>query len=128
MGLTVANYRLLRSRSNEQNAPIWPSYDSLELAKKDLQPKDIVVIPRPDLEVRVPLQSVCNFQLEGILSNPDVKARFLSFARVGFQMQFVVKIGSDGLGAVKVYLGGDDQGTSVFATTLNDFLQCLVNG
>ena len=116
MGLTVQNYRLLRNRSIEQSAPIWPSYDKLESAKKDLQPKDIVVIPRPDLEVRVSLQSVCDFQLEGILSDPDVKARFLSFAHAGFQMQFVVKVGSDGLGAVKIYLGQDAEGTSVFAT------------
>ena len=51
MGLTVASYRLLRERSIEHFAPIWPSYDKVEQAKKDLQPPDINVIPRPDLEV-----------------------------------------------------------------------------
>ena len=119
MGLTVESYRKLRNRSSEHFAPIWPSYDKVDQAKKDLRPRDIIVIPRPNLEVKVPLQSVCDFQLEGILLDPSVKARFLSFARGGFQMRFVIKIGSDGLGAVKVYLGGDDQGTSVFASTFS---------
>ena len=117
MDLTAANYRLLRKRSSEQSAPIWPSYDLLDKAKNVLQPQDIVVTPPPHLEVKVSLQSVCNFQLEGIFLDPLVKARFLMFASAGFKMSFVVKIGSDGLGAVKVYLGNDKEGTSVFATT-----------
>ena len=101
MGLTTESYRRLRKRSNEQSAPIWPSYDALNGAKNDLRPLDINVIPRPNLEVNVSIQSVSVFQLEGIFGDPDVRARYLSFARAGFEMRFVVKVGSDGLGAVK---------------------------
>ena len=118
MGLTVANYRLLRKRSTEQSAPIWPSYDDLDKAKKDLQPQGIDVIGRPNLEVKVSIQNVVNFQLEGILLDPQTKARFLSFARAGFKMSFVVKIGADGMGTLKVYFGEDCEGSSLFASTL----------
>ena len=117
MGLTLANYRLLRKRSNEQSAHIWPSYDDLDKAKNDLQPQDIIVIDRPP-EVKVSIQSVCNFVLEGILADPDVKARFLAFSLAGFKNHFVVKIGCDGTGGLKVYFGEDDQGSSLLASAL----------
>ena len=118
MGLTSVNYRLLRKRSIEQSAPIWPSYDDLDKAKNYLQPQDIIVIQRPHLEVKFSLQSVINFQLEGILADPDVKARFLAFSLAGFKHHLVIKIGCDGTGGLKVYFGEDDQGSSLLASAL----------
>ena len=128
MGLTADNYRLLYRRSKEHSAPIWPSYDALEEVKKDLQPQNIVVNPRPNLEVKFSLQSVVNFQLEGIFLDPLVKARFLSFAHAGFQMRFVVKIGADGMGTLKVYFGADEEGSSLFASSFAPIALNASNG
>ena len=128
MGLTAENYRLLYRRSKQHFAPIWPSYDVLEKVKNELQPRDITVIPRPHLEVTASLQSVCQFQLEGIFLDPQVKARFLLFAQAGFQMRFVVKIGADGMGTLKVYFGADEEGSSLFASSFAPIALNASNG
>ena len=128
MGLTADNYRLLFRRSKEHSAPIWPSYDALEEVKKDLQPQNIVVNPRPNLEVKFSLQSVVDFQLKGIFLDPTVKARFLLFARAGFKMSFVVKIGADGMGTLKVYFGADEEGSSLFASSFAPIALNASNG
>ena len=129
MGLSSANYRQLRKRSNAHLAPRWPSYDAFDDAKKLCRPQDIVVTPRPNLEAKVPLQSVCQFQLEGIFEDPYVKEQFLAYSRdPRNEASFVVKVGADGTGGLVVYFGHDDEGSSLFATTFCSIALNISNG
>ena len=117
MGLTVENYRHLRKRSIEQGAPIWPAYNQLEAAKKALRPP-LIVTPRPDLEVKVTLQSVCQLHIDGIFLDEDVKARFLSFSRdPDVRFQLVGKVGADGAGAFSIQRHHSEEGSNIFAST-----------
>ena len=117
MGLSSANYRQLRKRSNEHLAPIWPSYDDLDKAKKRYRPH-VDVSPRPNLEVKVSLQAVFQFQIEGIFEDPYVKELFLRFSRdPNNKFSCVGKLGADGTGGLVVYFGHDDEGSSLFAST-----------
>ena len=79
---------------------------------------DIVFTPRPDLEAKVNVQSVSDFHLRGVLSEPQIKDRLLAFSRdPDVNFHFVTKIGADGAGQFEVYHGQDDLGSSLFATT-----------
>ena len=129
MGLTAENYRRLRKRSNEHLAPIWPSYENLDKAKKACRPQGIEVIPRPNLEVKVSLQAVFQFQIEGIFEDPGVKSLFLSFARDrNNKFNCVAKVGADGTGGLTVYFGHDDEGSSLFASTFSLIALNVSNG
>ena len=66
-------------------------------------PDGIIFTARPDLEAKVDVQSVCDFQLRGILSDPQIKDRLLAFSRdPGIKFSFVTKIGADGAGQLVV--------------------------
>ena len=129
MGLTSDNYRRLRKRSNEHLAPIWPSYDEVDKAKKVCRPQGIVTIPRPNLEVKVSIQAVFQFQIDGIFEDQGVKELFLSFARdPNNKFNCVGKAGADGTGGLTIYSGHDSEGSSMFASSFSLVALNVSNG
>ena len=99
--MTKENYQLTRNGAKARNADIYPPYNHIrEYRKNFCAPKGIVF---SDKKVVASLQAVLDHQVSRMLDDPKVAERVSVLAPNG-PMEFLIKLGSDGLGQVSLII------------------------
>ena len=101
--MTKENYQQTRNGAKARNCDIYPPYNHIrEYRKEFCAPKGIVF---NDTEVIASMQQVLDHQVSKLLDDPLVEERVSVLAPNG-PLEFLVKLGFDGLGQVSDWVMG----------------------